>query len=713
MIKHQRTTLAAAIALALVAAPFHARAQQADDKKSEDEKRHLETINVSAERVTGFKARTSQVGAFRDAEILDVPLTINVIPRTVLDVQEAQGIFDALKNTAGVTRAQTTGIIADNLVIRGITVENRTSYRLNGGLPINNLLDMPLENKERVEVLKGSSALYYGFTSPAGVVNLVTKRAGAEPVTSLAVSGNEFGSYQGHVDVGRQFENGKYGMRFNVMSGETRNAIDEFRGRRQLVAGALDFRPIDALTIKFDFEDIQKAVVEQASVSVPAAVNGVITLPRVPDPAKLLSGTWANTSGKISNVVGRADYYLNPDWAVMVEWGAARTDRERRASSQWQVIATNATTIANSIATGDGTLRMSLTRGQFYVNENLRTELAGHFVTGFLDHEVTAGFMENQRYQNGPSQQVFNIAQNLYNPRVLPESFLTANLTISPQDVTDRGIYALERMRIGEQWQVLLGARRTDYTNISVSGTYQVKDTTPSFAVLFRPWKHTSFYASYIEGLEEGGTAPLATNNPGQVLPAGVSKQTEYGVRSEAFAGLQLSGAYFKIERASAYTNAQNFFVLDGRTEYKGFEYSAAGEIGKQVSVYLSGMFLDAKQTNAQNTALIGKRPDNTPKQTHSLFVEYRPAFVPGIGVNAGAYYIGDRPVNNLEQGFIPKVTTYTAGANYRTKWAGHRWTFVLFVENLTDKQYWSAAGGGIMAVGFPRAIKGSVKVDF
>src|SRR5215218_7107450 len=110
---HKRTTLAPAVTLALLAAPLAVRAQQAVVKKPEDEKRHLETINVSAEKVTGFKARTSQVGA-----ILDVPLTINVIPRTVLDVQQAESVFDALKNTAGVTRAQTSGIIADNLVIR-------------------------------------------------------------------------------------------------------------------------------------------------------------------------------------------------------------------------------------------------------------------------------------------------------------------------------------------------------------------------------------------------------------------------------------------------------------------------------------------------------------------------------------------------------------------------------------------------------------------
>jgi iron complex outermembrane receptor protein len=125
-------TIAAAVALAFIATPFDvAWAQQVEEQKAEDAKPgdakpgqpHLETITVSSERVKGFKARTTQIGAFRDAEILDVPMTINVVPRTVLDVQEAQGLFDALKNTAGVTRAQVNGTAADNLSIRGVQTE--------------------------------------------------------------------------------------------------------------------------------------------------------------------------------------------------------------------------------------------------------------------------------------------------------------------------------------------------------------------------------------------------------------------------------------------------------------------------------------------------------------------------------------------------------------------------------------------------------------
>ena len=53
-------------------------------------------------------------------------------------------------------------------------VQNRTNYRLNGSMPIMNFSQVPMENKARVEVLKGASALYYGFTAPSGIVNYVT-----------------------------------------------------------------------------------------------------------------------------------------------------------------------------------------------------------------------------------------------------------------------------------------------------------------------------------------------------------------------------------------------------------------------------------------------------------------------------------------------------------------------------------------------------------
>src|SRR5439155_15931647 len=171
-----------------------------------DQPIQLEEFNVSSTRMFSYQTDKVQVGSFRDVNPVDVPLTVNVMTREVIEAQGARTIFDAIKNAAGVTRAQTGGgSIADNVAIRGITVENRGNYRLNGSLPVVNLLDLSLENKERVEVLKGATSLYYGFVPPSGVVNLVTKRAGKDPTTTVKVTGNNFGAIAGHVDLARRF----------------------------------------------------------------------------------------------------------------------------------------------------------------------------------------------------------------------------------------------------------------------------------------------------------------------------------------------------------------------------------------------------------------------------------------------------------------------------------------------------------------------------
>src|SRR5690606_26764362 len=137
----------------------------------------------------------------------------NVVPRAVLDAQGAEGLYDALRNTGGVSRSQLNGATYDNIAIRGILVENRGNYRLNGSLPVINLVEQPLENKARVEVLKGASALYYGFVPPSGVINMTTKRPGPDPIADVVVRGDGHGTKIAAIDVGRSA--GPIGVRFN------------------------------------------------------------------------------------------------------------------------------------------------------------------------------------------------------------------------------------------------------------------------------------------------------------------------------------------------------------------------------------------------------------------------------------------------------------------------------------------------------------------
>ncbi len=676
-----------------------------DQQAQEGSPNKLVTVSVTGEKDKGFKTKYVQVGAFRDQDILDVPLTVNVIPRALLESQNAQSLYDALKNAAGVARSQTSGAVTDSLAIRGITVEARTNYRLNGSLPLNTLIDTPLENKERIEALKGSSALYYGFSSPAGIVNLVTKRARDQPNASISLEGNEYGQAVAAVDVGTKFGDHKqFGARFNAAGGRLRNVTDGFYGNRSFGSAALDWRASEDLTFNFDFEAYHKDAIENAGIALLPAVNNVITLPRVMDNSKLISGTWAHFDATAQNVLLKTTYTLSDNWVAVLETGRAETNRNSRSFASMQNY---------DVATGEGTLRTSLVHGQKYLNENVRAEVTGRMVWGWLDQELTVGAMQNKRSQNGPTAQVVTTSQNMYEPRVIPQPIQTQPVTYSPQDIKDKGLYVFDRLRVTPTVQLLVGARNSDYSNVTPTSTYLVSKTSPSAGVIYRVRPDTSIYTTYIEGIEETGTASPTTRNAYAVLPPAVSKQKELGVRSEAIKDVSLTVAYFTIDRASAYVNSDNFFVLDGRAQYKGLEFSANGSLTRQVAMYVSGLLLQDEQKNASNVALTGKELENTAKRSGSVFLEYSPDTLPGFSVNGGLFYISKRAVNNLNQAYIPGYSILTAGARYRSKIDGHPASFQLNFENLGDKSYWSAAGGSLLASGMPRAVKMAVKIDY
>lgn len=184
--------------------------------------------------------------------------------RAVLDAQSATTLFGALRNTAGVTRSQLSGSTYDNISIRGILVENRGNYRLNGSLPIVNLIDVPLENKDRVEVLKGASTLYYGFVPPSGIVNFVTRRAGEKPVNAVNLWTNDHGGAGVHADMARRFgAERQFGARVNLASAREDIGIERYDGERELQSAALDWRASERVSFKLDLERYRKDVSER------------------------------------------------------------------------------------------------------------------------------------------------------------------------------------------------------------------------------------------------------------------------------------------------------------------------------------------------------------------------------------------------------------------------------------------------------------------
>jgi iron complex outermembrane receptor protein len=231
-------------------------------------------------------------------------------------------------------------------------------------------------------------------------------------------------------------------------------------------------------------------------------------------------------------------------------------------------------------------------------------------------------------------------------------------------------------------------------------------------SMAFKPPPKSSLYFAYTRALEPGATAPTTAANPGFVLPPLESRQYEVGAKAD-FRGILWQVSYFNIERPSAFTNAANFLTANGVAAYKGTEVFITGDAGKNVSLIASGTVLDAKQTNVDNTATYNKIPEGTAKYTASFFAEWRVAQIKGLNVSAGAYYIGRRPLDNSNFGFVGGYTTISAGISYGFKAAGATYTVRVNADNLTNKNAWAGIGGNLMSALTPRLFKAAVGVKF
>lgn len=693
-------SLSGGVAAVLLTFSSAAQAQDARSTASRRDGPTLDEVVVTADRQNSFSADFVQAGNFRDARVRDTPLTIAVIPKELLNAQQALTVLDAVRNTAGVSQAQINSTIYSNLAIRGIAADNVTNYRLNGVLPIINFIDQPLEDKDRVEVLKGAAGLYYGFATPSGIVNLVTERPTAEPLTAVEIIGNSHGAIGAGLDISRRF--GDAGLRVNAGASSLETGIKRTSGERRFVAGAFDWQASNQLTVELDAEYIFKTITEPTEFALPAAVAGVIAVPPLQAASKNLGAAWMQAEGWEGNLLARARYDFSPAWSASLSVGQSFLERDRRYSSF----------SGYNLATGDGRLNVALTHGNDYKSVIYRGDVIGALRTGPFEHQLLIGVSKNVRDTHIPTAVRYSFAQNLYNPVAIPEQPTPPRVIPNPSQVKDFGVYVFDRVTYQGWLQATIGYRKADYSDISRTSSYKTKPDSLSYGLMIKPVGWASLYGNYIEGLESGGIAQQIAVNAGEILPASLSKQKEFGIKIEPLRGLLITAAHFDIDRASSYLNSANVFVKDGRATYKGYELSATGELTSELSIALSAISLDAVQASGA-AAVVGRRIENTASFSGSAFVEYRMPWIDGLRVSAGVFHVGRRAVNALNQAFVPGYTTLDLGASYATDLFGRSTTFRIYGENVTGKRYWAATGSGLAAQGLPASVKFSISAAF
>jgi outer membrane receptor protein involved in Fe transport len=167
------------------------------------EKRTAAGLEVAAGAATQVTLRLKQTLIRRPAEVVtaskrkqaieDAPVTVDVVSDSEIRARNAITLDKVLENTAGM------GVTDGQIDLRGSTGFNyaagsRVLLMVDGHPLINgdtggiNWDAIPIEEVERVEVVKGAGSALYGSNALAGMVNVITRDPSARPETRVRMT---------------------------------------------------------------------------------------------------------------------------------------------------------------------------------------------------------------------------------------------------------------------------------------------------------------------------------------------------------------------------------------------------------------------------------------------------------------------------------------------------------------------------------------------
>ncbi|UOD30462.1 TonB-dependent receptor [Massilia violaceinigra] len=661
-------------------------------------------------REQGYRLRRSAASGFREQAVLDTPFSVSAFSAELIQDQQAKSLADVVKNDPSVTLASDP-MWFDRVMVRGFYLGVDAVKR--DGLTINDQGSIALQNKASVELAKGLSALRHGLTSPGGVVNYIVKRPGADSLSRLTVSANDDGALGAHADLGRRFgQDRQFGVRLNAAADKLRNHVPGYQGDKQFLSGAFEWQAGDALLLEADIEHQRSDKQGPGSPNIlwwNTLAEARAAFARL-DAKSYAAQDWAVEPNRQTYLGARATYQLGEHWKLALAGHRARLARDQRSINP-RAMRPN----------GEYDASLYFSPDQERNNSSVQLVLEGDVRSGALAHALAVGVDSVRRdmlYGDGFSGPIGQ--GNLFAPRPIADPAPAVGAAYLANRADQRALFASDTISLGQQWQVFGGLRHTRIAIHSGSAggvlrkTYDKAATTPALGLLFKPAAGMSLYASYAEGLEQGGTAPPGSSNQDQVMNPLESRQLELGAKAE-LGGALLTGALFRIDKGLEYTNADKLYVQDGSQLHQGVEVTLGGPLTRNLRLLAGAAWLKARVEETASLSLIGKRPQGVPAWQANLFADYAlGALAPGLSLNGGVYYGGKKAVDLHNTWMASGYLRFDAGVRYEQALAaGRRAVLRLTLENLADRRYLANTNGGALTFGAPRSARASLAMDF
>jgi iron complex outermembrane receptor protein len=642
--------------------------------------------------IDGYVARRSMTGTKTNTPIIETPQSISVIGSEQIRDQKPGKFDEILRYTAGV-RSGTFGADTRNdwFLIRGFKSDDIGLFLDGLQLFYTSYASWKLQpfNLERVEVLRGPSAVLYGGSSPGGIVNAISKMPPAEPIRYLETGVNNFGNAYLAFDFGGPVQTqGNNGQLFYRVVGQVQNGgtqVNFTPDNNYFIAPSVTYKP-DADTTFTVLASASKT--DTRGINFLPYVGTVINAPFGRIPTKLFVGDPSiDTFQREQEMLG---YQFERNLSDSVTF--RQNARFAHVDLTYRGLVGNGYT---NMATGD------LGRYKWYAKKtakqaDLDNQLEYRFDTGPVRHTMLFGL--DLRSYGIDDYQIFDFS-GVPSINALNPVYGLGNIPFSGPPfrnflLTQRqlGAYIQDQIKFGGFTLVLSG--RNDWVSTNQG------DRPTGATLINRQDSQFSGRAGLIYNFDNG-LAPYVTyatgynpiigvNAANQLLLPETSELAEVGLKFQpnGFNGY-FTIAAFDLKRKNALTSDPNFLLLqqqNGEVTSRGIELEAVANVAPGLKVIGTFTTYDLFISKDLNPALLGTAPTNTPQQLASAWADYtfQEGPLTGFGFGGGVRYVGKSFADTANTLVVPSVVLGDLAVHY--EW--QNWRAAVNVLNVTDETY-------------------------
>ncbi|MBG0810762.1 TonB-dependent receptor [Methylosinus sp. H3A] len=681
---------------------------------AETERQGPATVETTAGPVRGYQAQTATATRLA-TPIRELPLSIQVIPRKLIDDSQAISQSEAFRNVSGLHAV-------DPLFPGGIgpSLRGMRAERYVDGLP--NYYDLGvrdlLANVERIEVLKGpASILFQGGASPiGGVVNIVSRMPTTERFAEAGVRAGGYRFVSPYIDVNQPLTADKSVLfRVTAQYESTHSNIDVVHRRSYSIDPTLKFVPSEDTSLTIQGHISRRDQPDYPGLPTTGTIDrsfyslrptSFLSNASIPDATTESSGVtvqfrhrfdetfstftsarWTSSRmyepSQIPFGGNRPNYsvdpffgaYGGPSQFVMLNTILGQQIEEFAITSNI-VAKFDAGPTQNRLLVG-GDFNRVWERGQLAAAYATGPDSSIYGLFGFprpTDFRVPVFPLYAYPLPGQSGYSVFNQSNNQYQ---------NAGATAQLQSTIFDRLHFLGALRVA---MVDIDNYEGAYTPPRTFTTSETK-VLPRAGVTYDLLDWLSVYGSYSQGLR--AVTFFSGPNGAAPKPEG-SEQFEAGVKLDGLYGLSGTLAYFDLKRTNVPTTTPGALTQTQAGEWhsSGFEADLVWQPTAEFSVLASYAHIDAKISRNANPKLQNVPLNLAPADSGRLWGNY--AFtgaLAGWSLGAGLYASSGQVIELGQPWTTSGYVVFDAALAYKHE----NFTFALNAKNLGDRRYLTA----------------------